>query len=124
MSNASTVTSQELRVARSTSEEDVIRGARAAAFGSLERHPVTGPAHGPWRTAARDRPHLPTPRPSESLASRMAQQRRNRMQQRLNFRKEEERLQHRILNVRQDPIGFVTRIDEITDEGGTEAQIV
>jgi len=97
LSNASTIKSAELTLGRSTSEEEALElmkrnrqqaaGTVAAPATRAQRvvHPAVSGPQGVGRTGEQ-RVHLPTPRPNESLASRMAQQRRQRMAQRAQVR--------------------------------------
>jgi len=97
LSNASTIKSAELTLGRSTSEEETLElvkrnrqqaaGTAVAPATRAQRvvHPAVSGAQGGGRTGEQ-RVHLPTPRPNESLASRMAQQRRTRMAQRAQVR--------------------------------------
>jgi hypothetical protein len=110
LSNASTGTSigSELWLARSLTDEDALRAARARQTAAARQlgqsisppherfDPAQGvPTVGPGASAAAGLcgPHVrfPTPRPTESLASRMAQQRRQRMAQRAQHRHRDRR---------------------------------
>ena len=92
-SNASTQGSSELLLARAVTEDELLRGFRARQFAAgrhaYEHSPPRERLHGSANSnlgasSSTDSPsaatlvHSPTPRPQESLATRMAQQRRER----------------------------------------------